>query len=101
MEIYSVGPDEVYAEDVARLSYLWLVYEYEIGDYCGDGDAIGFDGVDLWHHSLGHCSCFGPEEGLQATPVKVHLSELEGSDSVLAHEYSPALVAKVKELMGV
>lgn len=101
MEVYSVGPDKIYDDDMEGMTYEWLVYEYTVGDYCGDGYAIGFDGEKLWSHNLEHCSCFGPEEGLQYHPVLIQLSDLEASDNVLDPDYEPALVAKVKELLSV
>lgn len=61
MKLYNVGPDEPYGYEEKDDRYVWLVYWYEIGDYCGDGEAVAFgkDGL-VYFYGLGHCSCYGP-----------------------------------------
>ena len=41
---------------------LLVVTNYEIGDYCGSGDALLYRDGMIEYYNLGHCSCYGPFE---------------------------------------
>lgn len=88
MKIYNVGPDELCDYEVGQITadqFKWLVYFYEIGDYCGDGEAVamGKDGL-LYYTSLSHCSCYGPMESWPDRKITV-TEFLRPKDSV--HDY--------------
>lgn len=94
MQIYSVGPNtDTYSAPTD--GYEWCVYWYEIGDYCGYGQAIYYDGKDLWSQGLDHCSCYGPFE---SSLVKVVLDSDNVLDKDIEHE---EIRNKVKELLGI
>ena len=63
---YQVGPDDPGIPN--EPDFIWIVHWYEIGDYCGDGEAIGLhkDGF-LYTCGLSHCSCYGPCDDGMAT----------------------------------
>ena len=42
---------------------IWLVTDYESGQWEGSGSAVGFNGIHLLVYNLSHCSCYGPNEG--------------------------------------
>ena len=43
-------------------SFDWIVHNYKIGDWCGDGCAAALKDSILYIYNLGHCSCYGPFE---------------------------------------
>jgi hypothetical protein len=93
--VYRLGDD---AYDLrASFEYEWLVYDYGIGDYCGNGTAVALskDGK-LYMADLGHCSCYGPFDG-DWTEVK--LSDFQ-TDSIHDLGSSVTLEAVVVELMN-
>lgn len=96
-EMYQVGPDDF--SMYGCKDYLWVVHWYEAGDWCGNGWAVSWDGEQLREHNLGHCSCYGPSDGLY-TGDAIELSDLESS-MVLSTSLPRPLVEKVIELMGV
>lgn len=99
--LYQLGPEEIGDLDSDRhwrCKYQWVIYWYESGCYEGSGNAISWDGTTLRHHDLGHCSCYGPEDGLNDGDV-VTVEDLT-SESVL-DQYREDLVEKALELLGV
>lgn len=64
--LLNLGTDEPYDLDKLSSSGVTVAaYRYESRDYDGSGDMIYRDATGLWHHhSLGHCSCYGPIEDL-------------------------------------
>lgn len=71
---YSTGPDEIdpgnwHEYGQTDLRFAWVVYHYERGSYEGSGDAVAraTDGT-YWQKRLGHCSCYGPEDGSMGSP---------------------------------
>lgn len=94
--LYSVGPDQIDDRDCE--GYEWVVYWYEIGDYCGDGEAVSFDGTYYRVHGLSHCSCYGPEDGMQCGDI-VSLDSLLGSSITPGTEIRSAILDKVRELV--
>jgi len=85
MKIVNVGPDEVELSEIVE-SYpnaTVVVYDYERGDWDGDGWAvIRFE--DGWNIiGLGHCSCFGPfDKHVEGTAVFDTLDEAVSSYSM-------------------
>lgn len=94
---YQIGPDEIGESDRGGLK--WVVYHYTKGDYDGDGEAISFDGVKYYRHNLGHCSCYGPEEGINDRSDIVDLKDIVGPN-VINCPVNNAIVKKVRELVG-
>lgn len=101
MEVFSVGVDECDYLDAQLDGGLWLVYWYEIGDYCGDGEAVSLkeDGR-LYFANLGHCSCYGPGDGgfSESCSVEDFLKGLENVHGYIGHK---EVEKKVLELLGV
>ena len=66
MQIYNVGRDSLDEYDLKYLdkeAYEYLIYNYEVGDYEGDGAAVLKDNTGKFIPiDLGHCSCYGPLE---------------------------------------
>ena len=66
MQIYNVGRDSLDEYDLKYLdkeAYEYLIYNYEVGDYEGDGAAVLKDNTGKFILiDLGHCSCYGPLE---------------------------------------
>ena len=100
MEVYQVGQDEAdfgHVED-----FVWVVYDYTIGDWSGDGEAIALrkDGM-LVEFNLGHCSCYGPTDEFP-NGGEVHSAEQYLRPIVSAiDERSNPIVDKIRELLGV
>jgi hypothetical protein len=95
LKLYNVGPEEISEQDCK--GFVWVVAWYETGDYCGSGQAISFDGKVYRHHNLGHCSCFGPEEGMgDGEPVELEL--IVGDNIATGYEFHEEIVSKVREL---
>ena len=93
--MYQVGPDDI--SEYGCESYQWVVYWYEVGDYCGSGEAVSFDGSEYRTHSLGHCSCYGPSEGMESGDV-TSLDSIIGDSLAHGQELKPEVIAKVREL---
>lgn len=66
MKIYNVGRDSLDKYDLEYLDkeiYEYLIYNYEVGYYDGDGAAVLKDKNGKFILiDLGHCSCYGPLE---------------------------------------
>lgn len=97
VKIYNVGPDELSERDCPNFE--WVVAYYESGDYDGSGEAVSFDGLQYRHHGLGHCSCYGPEDGMESGDV-VSLDAILGDSVVPGLEIQKEIVDKVRELLG-
>ena len=102
MKIYQVGPDDAYDEPQNDERYLWLVYWYEIGDYCGDGEAVAL-GVDgkLYVYGLGHCSCYGPfdEWGVNRSDGIAVEDFLKERDSIHDLQFRDEVEEQVRKLL--
>lgn len=93
MEVYCLG------EDIGCPvgdNYVWLVYDYETGDYCGYGEAVALDkdgNIHIWN--LGHCSCYGPfEESAEVVSKERYL----GGNALVCGTYGN-VYDKAKELL--
>lgn len=49
--------------DYPSMDYDVLITDYEIGDYCGSGEAVGIKDNQIDVYNLSHCSCYGPFDG--------------------------------------
>ncbi len=54
-----------YIAEFKNLGVTKLAYWYERGSYDGHGFAIFSIGRKTYYHEMGHCSCYGPLEGLE------------------------------------
>lgn len=63
--ICSVGPERDQSVEDMCVSFDcdWAVYWYESGSYDGDGELVAFKNGMIFTKSLGHCSCYGPDDG--------------------------------------
>jgi hypothetical protein len=62
----------------------WIVTNYQAGDYCGSGIAIGLKQGVLYESCLGHCSCYGPGDNGWESLCTVE-KFLEESDQVFSY----------------
>lgn len=97
VKIYNVGPDEICESDCK--GFEWVVCWYELGDWCGDGEAVSFDGKEYRQHCLGHCSCYGPEEGMGSGDI-ITLATLFGDTVEPGVEIKQAIIEKVREILS-
>lgn len=98
VQLYQVGPGELSDDQVGAVKEcVWLVYWYEIGCYCGDGEAVSFDGKNYTLHNLSHCSCYGPDDKL-STGDTITLDQLFGESVSLGVELHKEMLDKVYEL---
>ncbi len=65
VEIYDVGPDSAYISEDRIQGADWIVVNYTSGDYCGSGSAVMKCGDKYGIFSLGHCSCYGPDDDIR------------------------------------
>ena len=74
-EIANLGRDELSDYDLKKSFYLKeelghkvdadkFIYAYEQHTYDGSGIAVWNRGDKWYYHYLGHCSCYGPTEGI-------------------------------------
>lgn len=108
MKIYNVGKDPLNEYDLEYLDkriYEYFIYNYEVGDYCGNGAAVLKDNNGKFMFiELGHCSCFGPLE--ECKPKCFYsLEEIiklldKRCQDVYGSEYIKAVAEKLKELEG-
>jgi hypothetical protein len=49
-------------ERIEKLGVVEIWYWYATGYYCGTGDLLMRKGKLFDHHSMSHCSCYGPTE---------------------------------------
>lgn len=69
--------------DVPSQEYDVLITDYEIGDYCGSGEAVGIKGNTVDVYNLSHCSCYGPfDNGCGNPSASYTLSEYTTSAMV-------------------
>ena len=54
----------------------WIVYNYQTGSYEGDGVAIHKKNGKYYQSGIGHCSCYGPEDGIKEDEGFNSLEEL-------------------------
>ena len=97
VKLFNVGPDEISEQDCK--GFVWVVAWYETGYYDGSGNAISFDGEVYREHNLGHCSCFGPESGMQDGDV-ISIDLVIGESVNAGSEYKPEVISKVRELVA-
>ena len=108
MKIYNVGRNSLDEYDLKYLdkeAYEYLIYNYEVGDYEGDGAAVLKDKNGKFVlMDLGHCSCFGPLE--ERNPKCVYsLDEIlklldKRCQDKYDGEYIKDVAKKLKELEG-
>lgn len=108
MKIYNVGRDSLDEYDLEYLdkeAYEYLIYNYEVGDYCGSGAAVLKDNNDKFILiDLGHCSCYGPLE--ERNPKCIYsLEEItklldKRCQDEYDREYVKDVAEKLKELEG-
>ena len=107
MKIYNVGENALSEDELEYLdeeAYEYLIYNYEVGDYEGDGAAVLKDNTGKFILiNLGHCSCFGPLE--ESNPICIY--SLDGIIKLLNkrckeydREYIKDVAKKLKELEG-
>lgn len=103
-KIYNVGSEDIGSyslECFEKDGWRWFAYWYESGDYCGSGEGVALDDDgNLWESNLGHCSCYGPGDGLPGQRTTAHRL-LVRSPSALDAEMKAALRDKVAELLGI
>lgn len=102
MKIYNVGPDEVYG-DLEEADFEFIVYWYQIGDYCGDGEAVGLCNSDklIYVKNLGHCSCYGPMDGGMKSGDTMTVQDfLSNKDNIHYYDARDEIKDKVRELLG-
>jgi hypothetical protein len=101
--MHQVGPDAIGECDedsyFNKHKYIWVVYWYESGYYDGYGDAVSWDGDRYRFHSLSHCSCYGPEDGLVNGDI-ISPEAITGDSVTPGTEIRKEIVDKVKELIG-
>lgn len=62
---YSSAEFEDYErEPLAATGADYAAYWYATGSYCGAGHIIARKVSRWYHHDCGHCSCYGPTEGI-------------------------------------
>lgn len=108
MKIYNVGKDSLNKYDLEYLdkeAYEYLIYNYEAGDYQGDGAAVLKDNNGKFILiDLGHCSCYGPLE--ERNPKCIYsLEEIiklldRRCQYTWGGEYIENVAKKLKELEG-
>lgn len=107
MQIYNVGRDSLDEYDLKYLdkeAYEYLIYNYEVGDYEGDGAAVFKDKNGKFTLiDLGHCSCYGPLE--ERSPKCIYSREgiiklLDRRYQDMWGEYVKDVAKKFKELEG-
>jgi hypothetical protein len=103
--VEGVGPEET---GMGEDQFLRCVYWYETGSYEGDGVAViqRYDGGFVWV-SLGHCSCYGPEDGVKTfrgeKPVTLEELEKVAGDPEEVVGFNESLwkcVQRMKELVS-
>lgn len=106
--IYQVGEDEMSELAIRELrltdDITWCVYDYKWEDYVGRGYAVVYDCEIqmVWVKDLYHNSCDGPCDGGFASGLLLRPDEfLSDVDDITVEDYSPALKAKVRELLSV
>lgn len=68
-----------------------VVTKYEIGDYCGGGDALVWRNGQVEYWCLSHCSCYGPfDERPVSTMTLEKFKEINGT---VTAEWSDDLAA--------
>lgn len=108
MKIYNVGKDSLDEYDLEYLdeeAYEYLIYNYEVGDYEGDGAAVLKDNNGKFILiDLDHCSCYGPLE--ERNPKCIYsLDEIiklldKRCQDKYDREYVKDVAKKLKELEG-
>ncbi len=108
MKVYNVGHEELDEYDLEYLdkeAYEYLIYNYESGDYEGDGAAVLKDKNGKFILiDLGHCSCYGPLE--ERVPKCIYsLEEIiklldKRCQDVYGSEYVKDVAKKLKEVEG-
>lgn len=108
MKIYNVGKDALSEDDLEYLDekvYEYLIYNYEIGYWEGDGAAVLKDNNGKFILiDLGHCSCYGPLE--ERNPKCIYsLDEItklldERCQDKYDGEYIKDIAEKLKEVEG-
>lgn len=100
MQEYSVGPDvcDYIPNDE---NFVWVVYWYKIGDYCGDGEylALHKDGT-LYNGGMSHCSCYGPFDGGLISGSSFTKEEILGTNGyILISNINEDVLRKAQELL--
>ena len=71
--------DEYYTKKLEEAGVDVAAYWYRSGSYEGSGEIV-FRTKDGWrHHSMGHCSCYGPMDSFMSDKPKTTLAELKAS----------------------
>lgn len=82
--IYKTEKSEELSEyelkDVSALQADWFVYYYEHGSYEGTGFAVWKKDNKYYYDDLGHCSCYGPTDGLKNTGGYDSLEDIDKID---------------------
>lgn len=108
MKIYNVGKDALDGYDLEYLdkeAYEYLVYNYKISPWEGDGAAVLKDNDGKFILiDLGHCSCFGPLEERDPKCIYSLAEILKLLDKRCQDEYGGQYIKdvakKLKELEG-
>lgn len=107
MHTISLGPDTTELDIPETVD--WVVYWYEVGSYCGSGEAVYLDENRIYYGDLGHCSCYGPEratyssmtqdEALTLVEYDPNLPKRKRDPDDYRHHEGVALWSKVSELI--
>lgn len=66
-----------------------VVSEYEIGDYCGSGEALVYRKGLVEYWNLSHCSCYGPFDGGPTRTIT--LDDFKQENSTVLAQWSDKL----------
>jgi hypothetical protein len=98
---YSVGPDDLSIGDRFKDAD-WVVYWYQDGGYDGRGTLVWKQGDKYETTNLGHCSCYGPLDSLDACACCTLTQVLEEIRPISKTDYNydagEALYQKVMRL---
>lgn len=94
------------SEEVDFNGYLngtdWIVYNYKTGCYEGSGVSIHKKQGKYYQSNLGHCSCYGPTDGIEETKGYETIQDLiKDCSEELGEQLQPLLdVIKKENLCG-
>lgn len=103
MQIYEIGGEslEYYGlEHECPPNTIWVIHNYDVGQYDGYGKAIAYDGEYLWECDLGHCSCYGPlDDGFSKIGTIEDLFSTSDR-SIFDEDFSDEVLNKIWELVN-
>jgi hypothetical protein len=99
--IYNLGPDDPNLDDLIQATGdVWAVVYYECEPYEGSGEVVSLqqDGK-LRIDSLGHCSCYGPDESFGCGKAFGLEDVLASADTIHGFHTYACVEDKVMELL--